>query len=422
MIGERLVIRKYHSLYFVIIGGFALLILLYLIIRFSAVFEDEVVLIEYTIIQITLNSGIAVEIGALFLIRGLNKQKKAQNVIVKYYYTMFICFIFTSMTFMLDLPLLFAGLIPGSIYYRLFANLQRGFQWISWLALVYSVDVLEVFGFQRILKIPKGLLTVYAAILVPISFLNIEIFSLFFIPFIIFALIPTIGYFFFSLRNDGEIRVESLFFALGTLLITVFTTARIQTIPYLIPWLIGWFETFLQIPYTFVNYSFLTAGLILIGAFASSIDFGMEIQWQDNIESILIISWKERQHVFSYRFSTKPSEITKVKFLAEGLHGISDLIQEITEQTEKVKIIQKEDLNIMIEYGEKFTVAILANIILRAYQFRMELFLRDLERSTGNLEVSKENCPLITHYASMLIDRHFKPELGKKRRSGGTGT
>lgn len=410
-------LKKYHSWYLILVVGIAILFLIYLGIRIFGILQNGLLVREYLLVIITVIIALSCELSGLFLIKGLNKEKQSQNVIQKYYYSLTACFMFLAIVYSLDIPFIFELIAPGSLLYHAVRNVQRAMAWFAWVAMIYSIEVLGLLEFLRFIpKIPKGLLTVIALVLSPLVFLGIEIFLLSMGFFFIFGFLPSALYFFLSLqqRTDGETRIKSLFFSIGTLLIPGVTTMQRHVISRILPWFIPLSEFISAVPYEFLTYIFILSGFVLIGAFATSIDFGMEIQWEANLKTIMVLDTKNRKPLYTHQFSTTPGS-KDFRLLAEGLKGISDLVQEITAVGSEVKVIQKEDLNIMIEQGQKFTIVLIVNVILDIYKTKSEILLRDLEKRTRVFEFSDENFPLLTQYALMLTDRHFKLQPRKER-------
>ncbi|MHA1144910.1 MAG: hypothetical protein ACTSRW_09260 [Candidatus Helarchaeota archaeon] len=390
---------------------------LYAIIRVTRIFDNSIIFMDYQVIITSVGMGLSIELCGLFFIRGLTREGKSSSTIKEYYFSLALCFFFFTIANLFSIPLLLGVFPVGTPPWELLKNLQGGFAWLGISAIIFSIEALELFEFLHLFKLRKGFVTAIALFLTLLIFFGVENYFIFvLLPLFVIGLLPTIIYFLLTLQQqtDGEIQVKSGIFSLGTFLIVGLATIQPWVISTFLPLVIPWFEFVFQVPYNLFPLSFSLAGYVLIGAFASSIDFGMEIQWVKNTRSFFLIDTKRRKLLYDHKFASDQKQ-EDGHLMARGLFGISELIKEITEESHDLKIIRKENVNIIIEYGKKFTVALIVEVILTVYKFKLRWYLDDLEKLTEKIEVEEKNDAIITKSASMLVEKHFKLESISKK-------
>ncbi|MFX0135222.1 MAG: tetratricopeptide repeat protein, partial [Candidatus Hodarchaeota archaeon] len=127
-----------------------------------------------------------------------------------------------------------------------------------------------------------------------------------------------------------------------------------------------------------------------------------EINWRKRIH-YLCIFLKNGISIYDYTFKSK-SEISQQlitgedlspHLIAGGLSGISALIQELTQSRTKVKIVEQEEMTILLENGRYVTAALITEenlITLRNKLMQLiieieDFFQEELENFAGNIDV-----------------------------------
>ncbi|MFX0140814.1 MAG: tetratricopeptide repeat protein, partial [Candidatus Hodarchaeota archaeon] len=115
-----------------------------------------------------------------------------------------------------------------------------------------------------------------------------------------------------------------------------------------------------------------------------------EINWQKRIHHIYLFM-PNGTCIYDHPF--KLEEEIEPQLVAGGLTGISGLIQEITKNKTKIKIVEQEEMTILLEYGKYLNIALiteenlitLRNKLIKLVQEVEDFFQEELESYSGNL-------------------------------------
>ncbi len=137
---------------------------------------------------------------------------------------------------------------------------------------------------------------------------------------------------------------------------------------------------------------------------SSSVSIG-EMQ-QSDLKSESEMNWHKKIHhiymflpkgicIYDQSFMPTEQEEFEPQLVAGGLTGISGLIQELTQSKTKVKIVEQEEMTLLLEHGKYMTTALVAEenlIILRNKLIQLvedveDLFQEEFESFYGNLNV-----------------------------------
>ena len=120
-----------------------------------------------------------------------------------------------------------------------------------------------------------------------------------------------------------------------------------------------------------INPFFLIFGGILIA-------FGFQLElfkWQQKLQHLFVIM-SGGICIYDYNFILQELDQDLV---TGALTGVIQVIQEVTKKDSNLKVIQQENAVILLEYGKKFTFALLANEDLLVLRNKLEFFAKEFE-------------------------------------------
>jgi len=136
-------------------------------------------------------------------------------------------------------------------------------------------------------------------------------------------------------------------------------------------------------------------------------EINAEIKKTDTFERVRhLYLFKTTSGVIIYDYPFKSLE-TSPNLVSGGLSGLSMLIQEITKEASKVKIIEQEDMTILLEYGKQITGALITEKNFTSLRRKLKSLIGEVE------DIHKENLekyPGRTHLFSELgnvTEKHF---------------
>ncbi|MFX0133064.1 MAG: hypothetical protein ACFFDN_05400 [Candidatus Hodarchaeota archaeon] len=117
-----------------------------------------------------------------------------------------------------------------------------------------------------------------------------------------------------------------------------------------------------------------------------------ELNWQKRIHSIYIFM-PNGTCIYDHPF--KSEEEVEPQLISGGLTGISMLIQEVTKNKTKVKIVEQEEMTILLEHGKYLSVALITEENLMTLRNKLEKLVKeveefyeeDLENYSGNISI-----------------------------------
>ncbi|MBY8988978.1 MAG: hypothetical protein KGD61_11035 [Candidatus Lokiarchaeota archaeon] len=186
---------------------------------------------------------------------------------------------------------------------------------------------------------------------------------------------------------------------------------------------------FLELVMYYIGVSILIIGFLII--FFSAYDFPpfYEFEWRENLSKLIIINPATNASLFYYDFTelfnlsedkNKSSEFrgdkNQEKLISGGIIGIDSVISGITgTKHERIDKIEKEDSQILLEYGIEPTNLIYAMIIkkdvvslrhlLRNIRIQFESFYREILR---NLDSSSKNQDLLFGSFDLILENIIK--------------
>ena len=115
-----------------------------------------------------------------------------------------------------------------------------------------------------------------------------------------------------------------------------------------------------------------------------------ELNWRERIQHIYFYT-SDGGCIFDHAFKTEPE--VSPSLVAGGLTGVSALMQEVTQTEAKLKIIEQEEMTVMLEHGTYVTAALvteenlltLRNKLKESVQEVEDFFQEELEHFTGNI-------------------------------------
>ena len=117
-----------------------------------------------------------------------------------------------------------------------------------------------------------------------------------------------------------------------------------------------------------------------------------EINWHKRIHHIYLFM-PNGTCIYDHPF--KPEEEIEPQLVAGGLTGISGLIQEITKNKTKIKIVEQEEMTILLEYGNYLNIALmteenlitLRNKLKKLIEEVEDFYQEELETYSGNIGI-----------------------------------
>ncbi|MFX1450599.1 MAG: hypothetical protein ACFFCM_07145, partial [Promethearchaeota archaeon] len=96
-----------------------------------------------------------------------------------------------------------------------------------------------------------------------------------------------------------------------------------------------------------------------------------------------------------YEHSFKAEKDIEPQLVAGGITGISALVSEVTRSKTKIKIIEQEEMNILLEHGKYVSIALMTEENLITLQNKLtnliseveDFYQEELENYSGNLAI-----------------------------------
>lgn len=190
-----------------------------------------------------------------------------------------------------------------------------------------------------------------------------------FITLAILMILP-LFYLYLTIKGSKTIRKSSLFFTLGFGALLIGGSGRYETV---ISWLPS--ASALEIELFFRISSpiaMIIGNILLIYGFLKVKNY-----FYIPIESIFI--FKIDSGICLFKHYLKRSEDEDSQLITGGLSGIASLIAEITKRKTKLKEIKQEDMNIILDYGQRVGAAILSYENLGVLKTKLKEFIGKFE-------------------------------------------
>jgi hypothetical protein len=139
------------------------------------------------------------------------------------------------------------------------------------------------------------------------------------------------------------------------------------------------------------------------------------------IESIFIFKMDSGICIFEHYI--KRSEGEDSQLITGGLSGIASLIEEITKRKTKLKEIKQEDMNIILDYGQKIGAAMISHENLGVLKTKLKDFIvkfeaqytNELDNWDGNIAVFNSCLNLVyQEFGYSIIENIDEYELKKE--------
>ncbi|MFX0139649.1 MAG: hypothetical protein ACFFDN_38775, partial [Candidatus Hodarchaeota archaeon] len=120
-----------------------------------------------------------------------------------------------------------------------------------------------------------------------------------------------------------------------------------------------------------INFEILAViGLVLLIYSFNGFSLLLEAQWKGNIISLFLIDKKSGKGIYNKNFLIKSQEDEKaIEFFSGGIKGIIDIINELSETKKDLRIIDKGNIKIILDYGKKIISALIVKEDLINIQF-----------------------------------------------------
>ncbi|HUY00196.1 MAG TPA: hypothetical protein VMV49_11615 [Candidatus Deferrimicrobium sp.] len=199
-------------------------------------------------------------------------------------------------------------------------------------------------------------------------------------------------YGYLTIKGSRTIRKSSLFFMLGFGALLVGGAGRYETI---ISWMPYAPEIFFRISSPL---GMILGNILLIYGFLKVKNY-----FYIPIESIFI--FKMDSGICLFEHYIKRSEGEDSQLITGGLSGIASLIEEITKRKTKLKEIKQEDMNIILDYGQKIGAAMLSHESIGLLKTKLKEFIdkfevqykMELDKWDGDISVFNSSIDLVYH-------------------------
>ncbi|MHC1590642.1 MAG: hypothetical protein ACXQS8_00995, partial [Candidatus Helarchaeales archaeon] len=188
-------------------------------------------------------------------------------------------------------------------------------------------------------------------------------------------------YFALAWQEKEIIRVQSFFFGLGLFfLFSAPLIMRTNLINAGLDWIIVWFESTFQFPYDIFTLGMIILGYGLMAGF-ENINFFAELNWPNKLMGVFVYLNESGIPIFTYRFrgSGYTEKSLDEALIAAGFAGIVTIIEEVTQSSEKLKVIEQKDSHILIETGKHVTAFLVVKDNLIVLKNKLKDFLNDFE-------------------------------------------
>lgn len=137
-------------------------------------------------------------------------------------------------------------------------------------------------------------------------------------------------------------------------------------------------------------------GLILL-----SIETLTEFEWRDKLKELFIIA-PNGGTLFHYNFE-KETDFHEPDLITAGLTGVKDILAEMVQSKEKLKVVDHQDIKIIFEYGTYSILALITYENLRIYHSKLAQLMKQFEKFyqdvfihwSGEIEVFRPSKELI---------------------------
>jgi len=102
-----------------------------------------------------------------------------------------------------------------------------------------------------------------------------------------------------------------------------------------------------------------------------------EASWRERIQHVYL--FKNESGIIIHDYSFRPEEEIEPNLVSGSLTGINMLIQEITKNETKVKIIEQEDMTILLEHGKYITAALISEDNLMTLKSKLKDLVTEVE-------------------------------------------
>ncbi|MHA1144911.1 MAG: hypothetical protein ACTSRW_09265 [Candidatus Helarchaeota archaeon] len=330
--------------------------------------------------------------------------KRFLHKTVVYNFSLCIFYLFFAIGFMLY--------FVKSIYGIDVQGWESKFPWLGIVVMTFSFEYAKILRTRYVFTIIDVILTAFIFLLP--NFTDIfPLSALFFYPVLtlsIFFLPST--YFILAYREKEAIRVHGLFFGLGLFfLLSSVIIMRPALIESNLGIIIIWFETTFQFPYDIFTLSMIIFGYGLMAGFGS-INFFEELHWMDKMMGIFVYLNNSGIPIFTHQFKETgySEESLDETLVAAGFSGIVTIIDEITRNSERLKVIEQKDHRILIEIGNQVTAFLVVKEDLSILKIKMEDFLKDFENLfQESIQVWRGKVDQF-EVADFLVQKHFGTE------------
>ncbi len=103
-----------------------------------------------------------------------------------------------------------------------------------------------------------------------------------------------------------------------------------------------------------------------------------EKNWYKRLHHIYLFL-PQGESIYQYPFKSGVIEESEAQFVSGGLAGLFELIKEVTKSETKIKIIEQEELSIILEHGNYVSAALIAEENLKTLRNKLKDLINDVE-------------------------------------------
>jgi len=211
-------------------------------------------------------------------------------------------------------------------------------------------------------------------------------------------LIVGISFFYtFIYKTKGEVRKKLI---IGLVFLAGFLVS------YLVSLDIG--EFIFRLPYQSLEIISVIGSIITLiglGIVFLSFETFTEIGWQEKIKELFIIA-PNGATLFHYSF-IKTTDSQDPDLITSGLTGIKELLGEMVQSKQNLKIVDHQDVKIIFEYGTYSTLALITFENLRIYHSKLALLIKEFENLYQDILSNWSGELKVFHPSIHLIEEIF---------------
>lgn len=116
-------------------------------------------------------------------------------------------------------------------------------------------------------------------------------------------------------------------------------------------------------------------GVSLIGYALTVFSSFTDIRWKEKLREIFVVS-DDGNCLYAFSFE-QSIPLDDSAIIASGFSGIQEMLSEMAQTSESIKLIEYQDVKIMVEQGESIIIVLIANEESSFLQYKLEIFAKE---------------------------------------------